>query len=94
MDWELAAVGPMLYDLAYFTDEMEPGPRDRVLDAYRDAALHHDLPTPSKTQMHYTVHCLRLHRIFDWLSRSLEKRFTETKVAGLVDRAEQLSRLL
>jgi hypothetical protein len=94
IDWELAAVGSMLYDLAYFADGMEPESRGVFLDAYRCAALQQNLPTPSKTQMQYTVNCLRLHRIFDWLSRSLEKQFTESKVARLVDQAEQLSRLL
>jgi hypothetical protein len=94
VDWESAAFGPTLYDLAYFTDGMEPQPRDRILDAYRSAAIRCGVPVPAETQMEYIVNCLRLHRIFDWLSRGLEKRFTEHKVAKLVDRAEQLSATL
>ncbi len=91
VDWESAAFGPTLYDLAYFTYGMEPQSRDRVLDAYRRTAIQHRVPTPGKIQMQPIVDCLRLHRIFDWLSRGLEKRFSEDKVARLVDQAEQLS---
>lgn len=94
VDWESAAFGPTLYDLAYFTHGMEPQSRDRVLDAYRHAAIQHRVPTPDKTRMEFIVDCLRLHRIFDWLSRGLEKRFSEAKSAWLVDQAEQLSRLV
>jgi aminoglycoside phosphotransferase (APT) family kinase protein len=94
IDWELAAIGPTLYDLAYFTDGMEPEPRDRILDAYRQAAIQYGVPLSTKTQMLYILNCLRLHRIFDWLSRSLEKQFTATKVVRLVDQAQQLGRIL
>jgi aminoglycoside phosphotransferase (APT) family kinase protein len=92
VDWESAALGPTLYDLAYFTHEMEPSSRDRVLDVYRRAALQHSVPTSDRTQMRFVVDCLRIHRIFDWLSRGLEKHFSETKVAELVGQAEQLAR--
>lgn len=92
VDWESAALGPTLYDLAYFTYGMEPPSRDRVLDAYQRAAIQHHVPTLGRTQMQFIVDCLRVHRVLDWLSRGLEKRFSETKVAKLVDQAEQLSR--
>jgi hypothetical protein len=94
VDWESAAFGPTLYDLAYFTDGMEPQARGRILDAYRRAAIRCGVPVPAETQMDYIVNCLRLHRIFDWLSRGLEKQFTDKKVAKLVDRAERLSTIL
>ena len=94
VDWESAAFGPTLYDLAYFTYGMELHSRQRILDAYRRASIQSGVPVPAETQMQYIVDCLGLHRIFDWLSRGLEKRFTEYKVANLVDRAEQLSAIL
>ena len=91
VDWESAAFGPTLYDLAYFTHGMEAQSRDRVLDAYQRTAIQHRVPTPDRLQMQFIVDCLGLHRIFDWLSRGLEKRFSEDKVTRLVDQAEQLS---
>lgn len=91
IDWESAALGPTLYDLAYFAHGMESKSRDRVLDAYRRIAIQQGVPTPDKKQMQFIVDCLHLHRILDWLSRALEKHFSEDKVAKLVDQAEQLS---
>lgn len=91
VDWESAALGPTLYDLAYFTYGMEAQSRARVLDAYRRAAIQHRVPTPDEAQMLFIVERLSLHRVFDWLSRGLEKGFSEAKVAWLVEQAEQLS---
>jgi thiamine kinase-like enzyme len=91
IDWELAALGAPLYDLAFFTDGVEPQARDRMWDAYRDSASQHNAPLPGKTQMHFLVDCYRLHRIFDWLSRSIEKQFSEDKVIALVAQAEKQS---
>jgi aminoglycoside phosphotransferase (APT) family kinase protein len=91
VDWESVAFGPTLYDVAYFTYGMEPRSRARVLDAYRRAAIQHRVPTPDETQTLFIADYLSLHRIFDWLSRGLEKRFSEAKVAWLVEQAEQLS---
>lgn len=91
VDWESAACGPTLYDLAYFTYGMEAQSRAPVVDAYRRAAIQHGVPTPDEAQTLFIVDCLGLHRVFDWLSRGLEKRFSEDKVAWLVEQAEQLS---
>jgi aminoglycoside/choline kinase family phosphotransferase len=90
VDWESAALGPTLYDVAYFAYGMEAQSRAQVLDAYRRSAIQHRVPTPDEAQMLFIVECLSLHRVFDWLSRGLEKRFSEAKVAWLVEQAEQL----
>jgi aminoglycoside phosphotransferase (APT) family kinase protein len=94
VDWESAAFGPTLYDLAYFTHGMEAQSRGRVLDAYQRAAIQHGVPTPDRIQMQFIVDCLGLHRVLDWLSRGMEKLFSEDKVTRLVDQAEQLSILV
>ena len=94
VDWELAALGPTLYDLAFFTDGVEPKTRDRIWDAYRQAAIQHNVPVPERGQMRNIIDCFRLHRIFDWLSRGVEKGFSENKVTKLVDQAEQRSALV
>jgi hypothetical protein len=36
--------------------------------------------------------CFRLHRILDWLSRSVEKQFSERKVEKLVAQAGRVAR--
>jgi hypothetical protein len=94
IDWELAALGATLYDLAIFTDGVEPQTRDRIWDAYRQTAAGYNHPIPDRAHMRYIVDCFRLHRIFDWLSRGVEKQFSEEKVTKLIDQAEQQSALV
>jgi hypothetical protein len=94
IDWELAGFGATLYDLAFFTDGVEPETRDGICDVYRRAAIQYDVPVCDRTEMHYVLECFRLHRIFDWLSRGVEKQFSESKVTKLVDQAEQQSALV
>jgi hypothetical protein len=94
VDWELAALGAPLYDLAFFTDGAEPEARDLICDAYLRSAEEHGVPAPDRREAHHIVDCFRLHRIFDWLSRSVEKRFSEAKLAKLVEQAERQMALL
>ncbi len=56
--------------------------------------MQYNVPIPDRPQMRYIVDCFRLHRIFDWLSRGVEKQFSEKKVKKLVHQAEQLSALV
>jgi hypothetical protein len=94
IDWELAAVGSAIYDLAYFVEGAEPGARERILDAYWCAAGQCGVQVPERTQLGYLVDCFRLHRIVDWLSRAVEKKFSPEKVSALVAQAEQQSALI
>lgn len=91
IDWELAAIGSAFYDLAYFTDGAEPQVQKRIWDAYRRAAVRFNVPVSDKTDMGHIVECFLLHRIFDWLSRAVEKQYSARKVAALVALAEERS---
>lgn len=88
VDWELAALGGRLYDLAFFVDGAEPDTRAAMLDAYRASATASGVPVPEREDTESIVDWLRLHRVFDWLSRSVEKEYSETKVEKLVERAQ------
>lgn len=92
IDWELAALGQPLYDLAFFIDGAEREAREEICEAYRRSARLHGAPLPTRTHMNYLINCYRLHRIFDWLSRGIEKGFSEDKVGRLVAQAERHSR--
>jgi aminoglycoside phosphotransferase (APT) family kinase protein len=94
VDWELAAVGSTLYDLAFFTDGLGSPLRERILESYRAAASEHDVPVPDHPERTHVIDCIRLHRVLDWLARSVEKGFSEEKVAALVGQAEKLGRLV
>jgi hypothetical protein len=68
--------------------------RERIWQAYREAAAEHGVPVLDEAQMQRVIDGFRLHRVLDWLSRSVEKEFPEPKVASLVGRAEELDRLV
>ena len=50
IDWEEAAFGSPLYDVAYLLDGIEPPTLDRLLDAYRQEALAFDISLPPKEE--------------------------------------------
>jgi Phosphotransferase enzyme family len=94
VDWELAAVGAPLYDLAFIADGFRPPERDRLWGAYREQAESWNISVPDREEIRYVVDCFRLHKILKSLSESWEKRFPAGTVAKLVGMAEELSRRL
>jgi Phosphotransferase enzyme family len=94
IDWELAAIGSNLYDLAFLGDGLAAPALDRLLDAYRQATLTHDLPLPGPKAMRYIVDCFRLHRIVKALGRAGERAFPETRIEKTIESGEQLGRLV
>jgi aminoglycoside phosphotransferase (APT) family kinase protein len=89
LDWELAARGSTLFDLAYFTDGADPEVREPIVEAYRAAAARHDVPVPDDPAR--VMDCFRMQRVVDWLSRAVEKGFSPKKTTRLVTRMEALS---
>jgi hypothetical protein len=94
IDWELAAVGAPLYDLAFISDGFQPPELDRLWGAYREQAGAWDFTVPDREEMRYVVDCFRLHKILKSLSESWEKRFPAATVAKLVEMGEGLGRPL
>lgn len=94
IDWELAAVGSAIYDLAYFIEGAEPRTRERIIDAFWRETEQFGAPVPERARLGYLVDCFRLHRILDWLSRAVEKDFSPKKVSVLVAEAEKRSMLI
>jgi len=93
IDWELAAVGSPLYDLAFFSDGFQPPKLDRIWEAYRQEAVNRDVFVPDRETMRDVVDCFRLHKVINWLSQSKERAFPEQEVANLVGMAEQFAHL-
>jgi aminoglycoside phosphotransferase (APT) family kinase protein len=94
VDWEKAAVGSPLYDLTFLADGFEPPRLDQVLDAYRAEAEGHGVAVCEADEMKHVMDCLRLHRTMNWLSLAADRRFPEAKVVKLLDRAEEVGRLV
>ena len=90
VDWELAAIGATLYDVAMFIDDAPPELHENLRDMYHAAALRHGVPVSDPDEMLATIDRFRLHRVVDWLSRGVEKQYSARKVEWLLQRAEAL----
>jgi Phosphotransferase enzyme family len=93
-DWELAALGAPLYDLAFLSDSCEPATRDRLWNAYEAEATGCGLALREREDMRYVVDCFRLHKVIKSLSESLDRGFPERTVAKLIEFGERLSNLV
>ena len=91
LDWELAALGSPLHDLATFVDGFEPPELDRLLDAYIDEARPHGAAIPQGRELRHTIDCFRLHRVVNNLSRAERSGYAEAEVAKLIKRAETIA---
>jgi aminoglycoside phosphotransferase (APT) family kinase protein len=91
LDWELAALGSPLHDLATFVDGFEPPELDRLLDAYAHEARAHGAASPAGRELRQAIDCFRLHRVVNNLSRSERSGYAEADVAKLVKRAETIA---
>jgi len=91
IDWELAACGAPLYDLAFLSDGFQTPQREILWDAYRQQAEAHGLQVPATKELQHIIDCFRLHKTLKSLSESASKQFPEKTVAKLVGIAEELN---
>jgi aminoglycoside phosphotransferase (APT) family kinase protein len=94
VDWEQAAIGSALYDLALISDGFEPPALDLLLDAYRQEAMEQSVAVPDREELRRIVACFRLFMAINLLSRACQRKFSERKVAKIVDLLERLHRLV
>jgi phosphotransferase family enzyme len=92
-DWELAALGAPLYDLAFLSDGFRPPRLEMLWDAYREQAKLYGVSVPDNEELRHVVDCFRLHKIIKSLSESVRKQFPERTVAKLVGMGEELSNI-
>jgi hypothetical protein len=90
VDWEVAALGAPLYDLALLADGYSGERLERLVEAYERQAHAHGLSLPARDRMFLTLDFLCLHRVVKALSRALEKGFREREVSGYLDHGEAL----
>jgi hypothetical protein len=94
VDWELAAMGAPLYDLAFLADGFRPPDLDTLLDAYRRRADLEGLFVPDPEELHHLLGCFQLHKVLKSLSDSVLLGFSQKTVEKLMDTAEQLGQRL
>jgi aminoglycoside phosphotransferase (APT) family kinase protein len=94
-DWELAAIGPQLHDLACLANEVDQGPTIELFcKAYVKAADVFGLAVAGPDEMLANVDRLRLHRVLRSLARSTEWVYPDSAVGRLVEKAEMIRRSL
>ncbi len=91
VDWELAAIGSSLYDLAFLADGFQPPRLDQILEAYRAEASGCGVEVPDLETTKHVVDCYRLHRVLTWLGHSVDRTFPDRDVVKLLGMAEQLA---
>jgi aminoglycoside phosphotransferase (APT) family kinase protein len=69
-DWERAAFGAPLYDLAYLTDGFKAPTLDLMFEMYRQGAMKFGMYVPQQEEMRYVVNCFRLHKIVNSLAKA------------------------
>jgi aminoglycoside phosphotransferase (APT) family kinase protein len=94
LDWEEAAFGAPLVDVAYLLDGLQPPTLNRCLAAYRRGAAEHGLALPPPDETRHLVDCFRLHMTFNSLSQAVLKRYREKDVAKLVGIAERIGSVI
>jgi hypothetical protein len=93
-DWELAGLGSPLFDLAYLCDGFDQTRLDVLVDAYWEEAASHRIPLPSRADAAHLINCFRLHRLLNWISRSLGRKYPRADVMKLVRATEEVGRLV
>jgi aminoglycoside phosphotransferase (APT) family kinase protein len=93
VDWELAAVGPQLHDLACMANEVDDRPTiERFCEAYAKGAGAFGLAVTGTGAMLAELDRLRLHRVLRSLARSAEWAYPDSAVTILVAKAETIRR--
>jgi hypothetical protein len=93
VDWELAAVGPQLHDLASMANEVDDRPTiERFCDAYAEGAGAFGLAVSWTDELFADLDRLRLHRVLRSLARSAQWAYPDSAVTILVEKAERIRR--
>jgi len=89
-DWELAAIGPRLHDLAFIADGSERTAIEQLCNAYLAEAAAAGGVATTTDEMLEDIDRLRMHKALRSLARSLQWDYSADVVAKLVARVERL----
>lgn len=90
IDWEQAAFGSPLYDIAYLVDGLKPTMLDRFLDAYQRAAEAHGLLVSDRHELRQVLNCFRFFIPLHRLSRARERDLTEHEIDRAIAEVERI----
>jgi Phosphotransferase enzyme family len=90
VDWELAAIGAPLYDLARLCDGYRGKQLERLLDSYGEEAAAQGVPVPERARTIELLDCFSLHRVVKAVGHALEKGRTRRQVSDWLGYGETL----
>ena len=94
LDWEMAAIGSPLHDLAILLDGFETPQLDLLLGAYVAEAVVHGATIPPFPELRRLFDGFRLQRVINNLGRARRSGYREARVSRLLQRAEALAEVL
>jgi hypothetical protein len=94
LDWELAAIGPPLHDLAFLADRHDTKAVVKMCRAYGQELAAAGHPVPDTTEMVEDINRLRLHKVLRSLARSGEWAYPIETVTKRLAQAEAIRRSL
>jgi aminoglycoside phosphotransferase (APT) family kinase protein len=89
-DWELAALGPPLHDLAFIADGCDGLTIEKLCESYIEQAAALGVSVPGTDDMLEDLERLRLHKTLRSLARSAEWAYPGETVTKLVAKAETI----
>ena len=90
IDWEHAALGSALYDMAFLTTNHTRERTEELLEVFRAAAAEHGRSVPAGDEAWELVVTLRMHRLLRSLSRALAWSYSRETVEHMVALARSL----
>jgi hypothetical protein len=90
VDWELAAIGAPLYDLARLCDGYRGARLERLLDSYGREADAQGVPVPDRARMVQILDCFSLQRVVKAIGHAVEKGRTRRQVSDWLGYGETL----
>lgn len=94
VDWEHAALGSVLYDLAFISQGFRAAELDALVGAWRREAEARGVPLPDEARLPYLLDCFRLAKVVRSLGDAVALRFHRTAVEWYVAMAEELREAL
>jgi Phosphotransferase enzyme family len=94
VDWEVAALGSPIYDLAHLLDGFEGPMLEELVQAYCAEAGTCGVSRADGEDLLCILNCFWLHRTITLLGKAVEERFPMTGVMKLLDRAEMFNEFL
>jgi hypothetical protein len=94
VDWESAALGASLFDLAYLVDGFTSPQLEKIIKVYKNQTNECGISIPTMDEIEYLINCFCLHRNMKWLRAAWDEKISHEIVVNLVERAERLAHMV